>query len=217
MLSRLTPLLAGLTVLLACSLVHGVWTQRWQRSPVLEAACAQMQRLPVAAGEWTSTEVSGDAQAFQQARAARYWIRRYSKSGFTGGITVILMCGRPGHMAVHTPDICYPGAGFAMIGKPTKTTVQGSQDEFKAEFWTARFRHETRGTENDLRIYWGWSAGDGWQAPNSPRWTLGGEAYLYKLYVVCETSADGEREQDLVDFLREFVASAQPLSRSAIQ
>lgn len=28
----------------------------------------------------------------------------------------MLMCGRPGPIAVHTPDVCYPGAGYRQVG-----------------------------------------------------------------------------------------------------
>jgi len=182
-------------LLLIGGLVHGMWTQRWQPSPALDEACARLQAVPANAGRWKSTAVQGDPEAFRQARAVNYWMQQYAKDGAGQSITVILMCGRAGHMSVHTPDICYRGAGYEMAGDQVKETVAG------AEFWTARFRREGDPAGNELRIRWAWSATGYWQAPASPRWTFGNEPFLYKLYVVYGGASDSMTDE----FLREFL------------
>src|SRR5262245_45731930 len=117
---RQLPLMVALGLLLGSGLVHGLWTERWDSSSVVEEAAARVKDVPAKAGPWSSVDVEVEAEAYQQARALGYWMRRYTKPGFSGSISVILMCGRAGHMAVHTPDICYRGAGYEMVGEQTR-------------------------------------------------------------------------------------------------
>src|SRR4051812_26867673 len=107
---RPLPLIAAFLVLLASGLVHGFWTQRWQSSQALDAAVGRLYSVPLETARWKGTAVEVDPEPYQQARALGYWMRRYTKDGVSGSVTVILMCGRAGHMSVHTPDICYRGA-----------------------------------------------------------------------------------------------------------
>src|SRR5580765_3646194 len=120
---RPLPLFVAFAVVLVSGLAHGVWTQRWQPARELEEACTRLYAVPLKAGPWQGNNLEGDPDAFRQARAAGYWTRRYSKDAADAPITVILMCGRAGHMAVHTPDICYRGAGYEMLGEPVKENI----------------------------------------------------------------------------------------------
>jgi hypothetical protein len=112
-------------------------------------------------------------------------------------------------MAVHTPDLCYRGAGYEVVGEPARVAVAGPGGP--AEFWAARLRKPGAGVATTLRIYWGWSADGRWRAPDSPRWTFAGAPFLYKVYVVRDATADGEaggeagRPDSGVRFLGEFL------------
>src|SRR5207244_1355928 len=123
---------------------------------------------------------------------------------------VILMCGRAGRMAVHTPEVCYGGAGFDMLGAPAPYPV--AFDGKQAIFWTARFaKPNTPGA--DLRLCWAWNAGGAWQAPSSPRWTFRGQPFLYKLYVIEEEAGyrrGGSAQADaLADFLPHLLGALE--------
>jgi hypothetical protein len=195
MAPRSLPLLAGVAVLVLSGVVHGLCTQRWQTSEALDTACARVPSVPLRAGAWTAAAVEVDPEPFEQARAAAYWVRRYTREGVAGSVTVILMCGRAGHMAVHTPDVCYRGAGYEMAAEPVRQNLKAG------EFWTARFSLPGRTVIPGLRIFWSWSADGRWQAPSSPRWAFGGEPFLYKLYVV----RDAADESVLNEFLGELL------------
>jgi len=199
------PLLIAVTVLLTAGLVHGFWTNRWQQSGALEEAVSRLPSVPLQAGPWQGTDVTVDPEPFRQARAAGYWLRNFNREGGPGTMTVILMCGQAGHMSVHTPDICYRGAGFEMISQPHKQAIEAGSPDGKDEFWTARFRQGARNTGAELRIFWAWGTGPVWQAPESPRWALGDSAFLYKLYIVHETNDPTNAAQDTADFLKEFI------------
>jgi hypothetical protein len=116
-------------------------------------------------------------------------------------ITVILMCGRPDRMSVHTPDICYRGAGFDMVGEPVKATIPQRPDEF----WTARFRQHSKAAGRDLRIFWTWGCHTGWRAPTSPRWTFGAQSFLYKLYIVHDDKTTTDPNMVEAEFLEQLL------------
>jgi hypothetical protein len=131
-------------------------------------------------------------------------MRRYTSG--SEAITVILMCGRAGHMAVHTPDICYRGAGYEMAGEPAKFRL-AAPGAF--EFWSATFRQPAKAGGPDLEIYWTWRADDSWLAPTSPRLTFGGQPYLFKLYVVREKAGEGTRDTVMADFLAQLMPALE--------
>ncbi|MBI3410343.1 MAG: exosortase-associated EpsI family protein [Planctomycetes bacterium] len=199
--------------LLATGLVHGLWADRWQKSEALAAAAARVDSVPMAIGDWQATTVEGDAAAFRQAGAQSYWVRSYVNARRNSSLLVILMCGRAGRMAVHTPEVCYRGAGYEMLDEPTPFTVVSQSGEPLGKFWSARFVKGTGGA-SELRLYWAWSAGGLWQAPRSPRWEFRGEPFLYKLYISQEAAeAGGQATQIAQDFLQEFL----PALRHALQ
>ena len=68
--------------------------------------------------------------------------------------------------------------------------------------------------EGDLRrVCYGWSAGEGWHAPDHPRIELAGYPYLYKLDVTAEAAATaqaGEGIDPCREFLDVFLPALQP-------
>jgi Protein of unknown function (DUF3485) len=219
--SRLLISLSACALLALSGIVHGIWTDRWQSSQPLLAACARVADVPADAGPWKSTDLEADPEAYEQARANAFWLRNYTKAGSNESFTVILMCGRADHMSVHTPDICYRGAGYEMVGEQTKTNFEVGQNGTKSEWWTARFRQpphlaSTLGSgkpgskvARELRIFWTWSVNGSWRAPSSPRWTFAAEPYLYKLYVVHASTGNSSRDSAAVDFLEQLLPTLE--------
>jgi hypothetical protein len=194
------PLLTGLALLSLAALVHGVWTGRWQPSHALEEAVARVRDVPLSFGDWRGEELPPDREAFARAGAVGYWMRQY-RNGQTGeAVTVLLMCGRAGKMAVHTPDLCYGGVGYEVVGEPAREAVPGVSPA--AAFWGARFRKPGPAGDSALRIHWGWRARGAWEAPERPRWHFAGAPFLYKLYVVRDATADGPEGDASLPFLQ---------------
>src|SRR6185312_15218812 len=103
-------------------------------------------------------------------------------------INVLLVCGSPGPVSVHTPDICYQGAGYTLSSGPDPFALKGAGAE-DIGLHTATFHKERAAVPSELRIFWAWNAAGHWQAPSNPRWTFARSPALYKLYVVRETGA----------------------------
>jgi hypothetical protein len=170
----------ALGILMVSGLVHGSWAGRWNPSMVLQEAAARVDTVPLEIGDWKGHNEDADPGAFFQAGAESFWTRAYVNPRKNTTLFVILMCGRAGRMAVHTPEVCYRGAGYEIGGTPEIWPVHSAAGTDLGALWTARF---SKGTGSDLRLYWGWNAGDSWQASANPRWQYGGEPFLYKLYL----------------------------------
>src|SRR5207249_7919375 len=137
-------------------------------------AVARMPRVPHTLGDWQARDLEPDDRAFEQAGARGYWMRSYIHGRDRHAVLVVLMCGRAGRMAVHTPDICYQGAGYDMYDTPAQRAIRDDLGENLGTFWTARFA-KPGGVGTDLRLYWAWKGQGDWQAPANPRWEFRGE------------------------------------------
>ena len=107
-----------------------------------------------------------------------------------------------GH-TVHTPDLCYSGAGYEMVGEPARARIATAGAA--AAFWSARFRKSGPAGDSALRIHWAWSTGAAWEAPERPRWRFAGAPFLYKLYIVRDATADGPEGDPSLPFLQAFL------------
>src|SRR5262249_40202823 len=108
-------------------------------------------------------------------------------------VAVFLGCGRPGPLSVHTPDVCYPGAGYELAGTPIKCRIDAAPP---ADFWAAKFEQEGVAVPGGLRIFWAWSPGTNWQAPENPRLSFARFPILYKLYAIREAAPGAGRLDD---------------------
>ncbi|MGH7227140.1 MAG: exosortase-associated EpsI family protein, partial [Gemmataceae bacterium] len=94
------PLLCGLFVIASAAWLQGNWTQRWNKSGVLEAAAQRLRDAPENLGTWKAEPMAFDAQALADAGAQGSWLRRYTDSRSGAAVTIILLCGRSGKMSV---------------------------------------------------------------------------------------------------------------------
>jgi hypothetical protein len=58
------------------------------------------------------------------------------------------------------------------------------RDNSTAQFWTGLFNRDDVKGLTQLRIFWSWSTGAKWEAPDSPRIAFGRSRALYKMYVI---------------------------------
>jgi hypothetical protein len=204
--TRILILFATCSLFLVSGLTQGLWTGRWVVSHGLEDAVTRLDEMPLTVGDWKGTLRDIPAEEIGGARVNGYRACRFENRRKGLVLDVLLVCGRPGVVSVHTPDICYRGAGYEITTGPDAFAPGG--DGLKdAGLQTATFRKEGVVAQN-LRIFWTWNAAGRWQAPSNPRWTFARSAALYKLYVVRSTGGKdaGRPEQDpAVDFMRLYL------------
>jgi hypothetical protein len=190
-------LVTAVAVVVSAGLVHGFWTDRWQASASLEEAGAVLDRVGPDLGPWHGEAVPLDARTLRISGASHYVLRHYTRRGDKANASVLLMCGRSGPMSVHTPDLCYGGSGYEMVGSATKHTVAGGPSQPAAEFWTARFLKQDGVLPEYLRVYWSWKApGGAWTAPDNPRLAFGRPPVLCKLYLIHRLTSPDERPEE---------------------
>src|SRR5262249_7678684 len=136
-----------------------------------------------------------------------YLIRTYTNLRTYESVKILIICGASGPTSVHTPDVCYRGAGFVMKSDAVRHAEEIKGVPAPVEMWTAEF-HKPQGLlAQELRIYWGGSADGVWSAPSYPRWHSAGRKALFKLYVIRSTSegTGAERDEVCMNFLADFL------------
>jgi Protein of unknown function (DUF3485) len=200
-MTRVLACILTLGLLVGGGLVHGYYAERWRSADDLEHGVERLPTVPLEIDGWKAEERESDAAEFAQAGARGFWTRTYRKDGHE--VLAILMVGRAGRMSVHTPEVCYRGAGYELSGPPVRHEAKDGAEKLAA-FWTATFaKPGTTGSE--LQLYWGWNGGDGWKAPTSPRWEFAGRPALYKLYLSQVRAGTDADERHVDEFLRSFL------------
>ncbi len=177
---------SAMVLIALAGLVHGAWTNRWHPSAALAALGARFDSVPMVIGEWHGTAIELPDEDRARAGVVACLARRYSSPIRGVCVSVLLFGGLPGGISAHTPDACYPGAGYT-LDSPSVFQRRDGRDGHRAEFRTAL---ATRGgtSPSVLRILWGWNASHRWSAPEEPRWAFSDAPALCKLYVVRETA-----------------------------
>lgn len=201
----LPVLLTGL-LLLGGGLGFGFLTDRWGASPQLQEAVNCLHKVPRVLGDWQGEDQPPlSDQEVQQAGFAGYLLRNYRNARNGGAISILLACGRPGPISVHTPDICYRGSGF--VPRNIERTIQ---EPNQAEFFRARFGKPKSFDHQELKILWSWNARGPWQAPDNPRLGFAGSTALYKLYVIQEVAGeDSQADSISSDFLAHLLPALE--------
>ena len=193
-----TTVIAVLALTLFAAVAHGVATNRWNGGD----AAPVIPTVPMQVGDWTSNDLESNIDDPALANLTRTYTHKTTGRSFVVSLTV----GHPGLTAVHTPEYCYRGSGYDVAGPIEKRGVDG---KVPANFWTTAFRKQTPAGTDQLRIFWAWSAGDAWSAPDYPRLHFMGKRSLYKLYIVAHGAVDPSAGKDpaLDEFLSNFLSA----------
>lgn len=202
---RLPALLTGIVVVVATGLVHGLWTDRWGWSAEPEASAAKLVGVRTSLGDWDMVQESS-LETREQANAGivGYLVRRYVHRQTRAEVQVFLVCGRPGQISVHTPDVCFAGAGYVFSGSPERKADVGQAG---SEFWVAQCAKQTDTVPEPVRVFWSWNAAGRWQAPDNPRLTFARHRALFKLYVLerLPSTQETSEKDPALDFLSQLL------------
>ncbi len=211
------PLLSGLILLVAGGVVHGMLTGRWEASDMTGVA-ARVHQVPREINDWVCIEEGSVSDAELEIAELHSYVMRHYRNQRTGAIvTMLLMCGPTGPVAVHPPTACYAGQGYEQIGDVTLHRVVPGQHSATSlaipdsrethHLMTAQFRRPGRGSVQKARIFWSWSTNGSWSTPASPRLEFAGSPALFKLYVTQQAHdllpLDGTTPPE--EFLRELL------------
>jgi hypothetical protein len=203
MIRMLLPVV-GLSAVVATGAVHGLWTDRWGLAEEPASATARLEQIALSLPDWEGQAANTDKITLDGAAACLH--RRYVHSRTGKEVTVFLVCGRPGPVSIHTPDVCYTGSGYTILSQTRYAPTLGPVAP-AAEFHTAQFRQKRAADQTYLRIFWAWSATGDWSAPNDPRFAFARYPVLYKVYLIRELTVPDEPIEDdaSVDLMRQLL------------
>ena len=208
---RVLPIAAAIPLLLAYGAAEGVWTNRWHTSRAAEEAAGRLARVPLQVGEWVGEEQALEARVVARAEVSGYRMRKYVHRPSGAAVTVLLVCGPPGPVSVHAPEVCFGGAGLALTAPPVRHTLAADDSARPAAFWVGKFQRSAAAVPERLRAFWAWTATGDWVAADRPRLEFARAPVLFKLYVL-RSVADFNEPLDTdpaVTFLRQFLPEVQ--------
>ncbi|MCI0641936.1 MAG: EpsI family protein [Gemmataceae bacterium] len=206
-MNRFLPVLVVAVLIVLSGVVHGLWTDRWIVSQELENAAKRLESFVPELDDWQSQPLELDPRQKEQGGVISCMLRRFENRRNGKAIVVLMTCGRPGPMSVHTPEVCYVGAGYRMAD-PTRRKLASNGSPKATEFWTAKFTKGHGVEDTRLRLYWCWRGAERWDAPENPRVAFAGQPFLYKLYVIQDLVSSDEAMDD--EHCREFIARLVP-------
>lgn len=192
--SGLLPVLAGVGLVAGVTALQGLWTDRWTGRNVaadLQQAAEKLEtKFPAAFGEWQFVqELASDPKQLERAGAVGHISRLFVNKETGAKVSAFIVCATPHDASGHTPDRCYPGAGFEIAEQEHRQSIPLA-DGRTAETFTGTFRK----TGQTLRVFWTYGVDGRWIAPQIARIELAGKSAVYKLYaIIDETRLPGGR------------------------
>jgi hypothetical protein len=211
-MTRALPLAAGLVLVVASGVMQALWTSDTAGAAQLEQAARELRDVPSQVGDWRGRDGALDPQLVKQAEIAGCRLCYFENSLTGARVSMLIICGRPGPVSVHTPDVCFTGAGYQLVGAAERYTLPAKPGVPPATFWTAKFSKAEAAGIIFERVFWGWNAQGPWEAPDSPRLSFGRFGVLYKLYVTRRLAgADDPLETDpAAAFLARLIPTLSP-------
>lgn len=197
-------ILLGITI--ASGTIHGRMSNRWGSPRQMREAAGKLRQIPDRFGSWRlrSEETLSD-QVVETLECAGYVVRTYvdEQTGKAANVAVLMGPAMP--ISLHTPEICYSSREFSIRKDGQKiafTDAEGGNHEFRAVTLQS---NDLRAAQ--LRVYYAWSTGQVWRAPDrDPRLAFLGAEHLYKLQLVVPLENEVEDPGRL--FLERFVPVA---------
>lgn len=209
-MSQRMSLIVVVVILVATGLVCGFLSNRW--GVAADLLQEKHMALPVSVGDWDSRDDPVSPLVFKIAQVSSMERRWYHNRNTGAMLSVTLIFGPSGPVAVHTPDVCFRNSGFEETTPAIIRTIEpGLSDRF-----CARRFHKQLPAPLSQSVHYAWNAGGGWEVRDNPRIAYAGQRTLYKLYVNCETTGDTspEADQSAVEFLRLLLPILRPATNS---
>ncbi len=204
---------------IGAGVMHANMTHAWgsPRDKQLAAERLNSRKLKPQMGDWRfDRDVPFAPDVLDVLQQPAHLSKVYENMRTGDFVTVAVIAGHPGPVAVHTPEICYSSRDYQMGGDRSRQEVQASGRSHS--FWKIGFEAKNPG-DLPLTVLYAWSTGTTWEAAERPRYSYGGLSHLYKIQVAVTSpnptapssgSADAAYEP-AADFLSHFLGQLQPL------
>lgn len=220
-MTRHLPLVAAIIVVLGGGVVRARWASRQADTRDIQAAASRLASVSKNSGEWVSTEREFNVSEYASAGIQGALLRDYKHQGTGQQMTLMIVCGRPGPIAAHTPEVCYPGAGFQVLSDHIRVTLERGNARPPDLFWKLRLNKKDSVLPQYLNVTYSWSPDGTWLAPErDARFAFADAAVLYKLYAIRPVppsiAMEGEAVEAETDPTVDFLQAVLPDLNRAI-
>jgi hypothetical protein len=214
---RNLPFVLGVIVIVGLTAFEIQMTDRLSGTNVsAEQRAELLEKVPINIGDWHGEDKATDPNVRKTAGAIGAVSRSYRNSRTGEQVDLWLIVGHAREVSGHTPDICYPAAGFsAQADENSSYTILFGDNSEAFPCFTNTFRKEDVTGQHLVRVFWSWfnpvdKTHEGkvtWETSGNARWHFGNTRALYKMYFT-SMMRDPKETADLsacVRFAKEFL------------
>jgi EpsI family protein len=184
-------------VALVCAVLIGSGVVRSRQSRRIEGQIARgltesfpLDTLPMTLGDWTGESTTLDEQIARGTGAKQIVTRRYVNKSTGVSLEVILLFGQAVDIYIHSPELCYPAAGFALVSGPDTRLIETS--EGKAPFRSLVYG-QGNGANSLQEVYYSWRYNGRWTPEAGPRKHFERISGMYKVHIARRTTETEKR------------------------
>ncbi|MBY0514217.1 MAG: EpsI family protein [Gemmataceae bacterium] len=201
---RTALIVAAVAVLVAAGVLAGIRSNRFGVQEDLRAAAQKVYAVPKVVGPWESAQdLELDPKVKDRTECESYLSRVYTHRETKQSVSVLILCGEPGPIGAHTPEICYGATGYDTTGPKAVRAVPVPGGS--ANYFAARFK---KSADAPLQVCWAWGVDGNWYASDTARGEFALRSALYKIYVHRPVSAAAADAPD--DTVHEFMTAFLP-------
>jgi hypothetical protein len=175
-----------------------------------------LEKVPKNIGDWHGDDRPIDPNVRKTAGAIGAVSRTYRNARTGEMVDLWLVVGHARDISFHTPNVCYPSAGFNARTLENGTyLMQYANGTESAPFLTNVFQKDDEKGQALIRVFWSWynpdnQKNDGkviWEAPGNARWYFGNSRGLYKIYFtsVMRDPKETADQSSCIRFARDFL------------
>jgi hypothetical protein len=195
----LTTAILGGVLIIGLSFYEGWFLKdRWGEAGAEAAVMGErFKNVPEKIGDWVGENKPVDDQIRETSGAVNYVSRFYRHEKTGREVRLWLIVGHSRDIVRHTPNICYPNAGFRQESPQIRHMVP-LEGKDPAQFYTAKFIKESALGRVAERVFWAWNspATNKWDAPEKARHHYGLTKALYKVYFTTNVLGDEKTIED---------------------
>jgi hypothetical protein len=190
-------------LVLLSGVVHGMLDGRWSKASDMNEQGQGLSQLPDTCGEWEvveKRELEQRAAEMLRCFGSEYRVYRHREQDVS--VSVVLLFGPRGPIAVHTPEICYDSVGTEIVRERQAEKISTVKNQH--QLWSVQFSSDEN-QDPDLEVWYAWSDGGGWKAAKHPRFWMTDS--LYKIQLAGPIGQGGF--QPCRDFLDAFLPQVE--------
>ena len=125
-----------------------------------------LKELPLTLGSWQGEDTSLDPQIARRAGASDAIFRRYVDQTTGVAVEVIVLYGPAVELVFHTPEVCYPGAGYTQFDGADQRVIGSGGVE--APFRSLVFVKGQAAEAERVEVYYSWRYQGRWTPGSAP-------------------------------------------------